>query len=119
MDRGAWGVAVHGVTESQDSAERLNNKAGSLAEACELLFVACGIWFPAQESNPRPLLWEHGVLATGPPGKPLPLHSETTVSTWAVLFNILRDSELLLSFTVSTLREPPSAPLRSCQYALE
>ena len=29
----------------------------------------CGILFPDQGSNPGPLHWEHGVLATGPPGK--------------------------------------------------
>ena len=33
----------------------------------ELLAVACGIHFPDQDL----LLWEHGVLATGPPGKSL------------------------------------------------
>ena len=43
MDRGAWRVAVLGVTESQDTTERLNNNVGSLVEACELSFVVCGI----------------------------------------------------------------------------
>ena len=33
------------------------------------LVVACEIWFPDQGSNPGPLHWERGVLATGPPGK--------------------------------------------------
>ena len=33
------------------------------------LVVACGIQFPDQGSNPGPLHWEHGVPATGPPGK--------------------------------------------------
>ena len=30
---------------------------------------ACRISFPDQGWNPGPLLWEHGVLATGPPGE--------------------------------------------------
>ena len=38
---------------------------------CELSVVACGIQFPDQGSNPDSLYWEHGVLATGPPGSPL------------------------------------------------
>ena len=38
------------------------NCRGSLASAY-------GIQFPDQESIPGPLHWEHGVLATGPPGK--------------------------------------------------
>ena len=33
------------------------------------LSVACGIYFPDQGSNLGSLLWEHGVVATGPPGK--------------------------------------------------
>ena len=36
----------------------------------ESLVVACGIQFPDKGSNPGPLNWECGVLATGPPGKP-------------------------------------------------
>ncbi|XDB51726.1 hypothetical protein ABFV05_005342 [Capra hircus] len=35
--------------------------------ACELLVVACGIWFPDQGLNLGPLNWECGVIATGPP----------------------------------------------------
>ena len=38
--------------------------------ACGLLVAACGIQFPDQGSNPGPLRWKHGVLATGPPGSP-------------------------------------------------
>ena len=41
----------------------------SLVAACQLLFVACGIWLPDQGSNLGPLHWKHGTLATGPPGK--------------------------------------------------
>ena len=33
--------------------------------------VACGIQFPKQRSNLGPLHWEHGVLASGLPGKSL------------------------------------------------
>ena len=35
----------------------------------DLFVVACGIQFPDQGLNLGPLHWEHGVLATGPPGK--------------------------------------------------
>ena len=35
---------------------------------CQILVAACGIQFPYQGLNPGPLYWEHGVLATGPPG---------------------------------------------------
>ena len=35
--------------------------------------LSCGKWdlVPQPEINPGPLHWEHGVLVTGPPGKPL------------------------------------------------
>ena len=42
-----------------------------LVVVCELLVVACGTWFPDQGSNPGPLHWECGVLATGPSGRSL------------------------------------------------
>ena len=35
------------------------------------IFAAQGIWFPDQGLSLGPLHWEHGVLATGPPGKSL------------------------------------------------
>ena len=35
----------------------------------ESLVAACGIWLPDQGSNPGALHWEHGVSATGRPGK--------------------------------------------------
>ena len=41
-----------------------------LVAAYELLAAACGIYFPDQGSNPGPLHWERGVLATGPRGSP-------------------------------------------------
>ena len=41
-----------------------------LAAAHEILVVCVwGTWFPAQGSNPGPLHYECGVLATRPPGK--------------------------------------------------
>ena len=43
---------------------------GSLVAACKLLVAAFRIQFPGQGSNPGPLHWEHGVLASGPPGSP-------------------------------------------------
>ena len=46
-----------------------------LVAACKLLVTACGIYFPDRGSNPGPLHWEHGVSATGPPGKSLSSHS--------------------------------------------
>ena len=42
-----------------------------LVVGCDLLVAACGTWFPDQGSNPGPLHWECGVLATGPPRKAL------------------------------------------------
>ena len=40
-------------------------------EVCELLVVACRIYFPDQESNLGPLHWAQEILATGPPGNSL------------------------------------------------
>ena len=40
--------------------------------AFEVLAAAYGISLPDEGSNPDFLHWELGVLATGPPGKPLP-----------------------------------------------
>ena len=37
------------------------------------LVAACGIQFPDQDWNPGPLLWECGVLVTGPSRRSLPL----------------------------------------------
>ena len=42
--------------------------------ACKHLVTACGVKFPDQGWNLGPLLWESGVLATGPPGKSLNWH---------------------------------------------
>ena len=38
-------------------------------EACKI--VGCGMWelVPCPGIEPSPLHWEHGILATGPPGK--------------------------------------------------
>ena len=40
-----------------------------LAAVCKLLVATRGLQFPDQGSNPGPLHWEHGVLATGQPVK--------------------------------------------------
>ena len=45
--------------------------ARSLVVTCKLLVAARGIKFPDQELNSRPLHWECGVLAIGPPRKSL------------------------------------------------
>ena len=42
-----------------------------MAACRELLVAACGIWVPDQRLNPGPLHCKRGVLATGPPGRPL------------------------------------------------
>lgn len=42
-----------------------------LVTACKPLVEACGIQSPYQGWNSGPLHWEHGVLATGLPGKSL------------------------------------------------
>ena len=41
--------------------------------ACRIFSFCCGPWdlVPWPGLNPGPLPWEHGVLATGPPGKSL------------------------------------------------
>ena len=51
-----------------------------LVAACGLPAVASGIKFPDQGLNPGPLPWEHGVSATGPPGKSLFSHLDFEVS---------------------------------------
>ena len=53
-------------------AEKTQEAAGRLLLFMwlqQILVAACGIQFPDQGSNPDPLHWEQGVLATGPPGK--------------------------------------------------
>ena len=40
--------------------------------AFDILVAACGIELPDEGSNPDFLHWELGIVATGPPGKPLP-----------------------------------------------
>ena len=42
--------------------------AGHLVVARGLLVMACGTWFPDQDSSPGPLHREHVVPATGQPG---------------------------------------------------
>ena len=42
----------------------------SLVVECKLLVAECGILFPDKGSNPGPLHWENGVLATGPQRSP-------------------------------------------------
>ena len=39
----------------------------ALVVDCELLVAVCGIYFPDQGSNPRPLHWELGVVTPEPP----------------------------------------------------
>ena len=46
----------------------------ALVAVCEHLDEVCGIYFLNQWSNPGPLHWEHGVLATGSPRKALLWH---------------------------------------------
>ena len=48
----------------------------------DLSVVAGRVQFPDQGSNPGPLLWEHGVLATGPPWESLSFFSHTNSSVW-------------------------------------
>ena len=62
-------LAVPGLSGSTWSLGSSLWHVGSLAVACELLVATCGIQFPDQGSNPGPLHWECGVLATGSPGK--------------------------------------------------
>ena len=63
--------------------------------ACILLVSASGIEFPDQGSNPGPLHWEQGVLATGPPAL-----GARSLSHWTT-----RDV-LLLHFRVNLVEDP-------------
>ena len=45
------------------------------------LVAICGIYFPNQGTNPGPLHCEHRVLASGPPGKSLPIFLNPVSST--------------------------------------
>ena len=65
-------LVVLGLSCSMHDLQSPLQDAESLAAACELLGATRGIQFPDQQSNPSPLCWESGVLATGPPGKSLP-----------------------------------------------
>ena len=58
-------VVAQGVCDLSCSTKDL------LVAACKLLVTAHGVRFPDQGSNPSLLHWDRGVLATGPPGKPL------------------------------------------------
>ena len=58
-------VVAQGVCDLSYSTQDL------LVAACKLLVTAHGVQFPDQGSNPSLLHWDRGVLATGPPGKPL------------------------------------------------
>ena len=51
-----------------------------------LRIIACGIHIPDQGSNPGPLHWEHGVLATGPLGQSL-----TRIFDWGMNTRAGRD----------------------------
>ena len=73
--------------------------AESLVVACELLVVACGILFSDQGWNPGPLDWEHGVLATGPPGK----SSSYRVYLWFSTYFLF---PMALRFTFGTFSLP-------------
>ena len=48
--------------------------------AFKVLVAARGVLIPDQRLNLGPLHWEHEVLATGPPGKPLVPSSSHTLS---------------------------------------
>ena len=58
------------LLSSRARAHQLCTGSGALQHSRSLA-EACGIQFPHRELNPGPLHWEHGVLATGPPGKSL------------------------------------------------
>ena len=56
----------------------------------QTLVVACGIEFLDQGSNPDPLHGQHGVLATGPPGKSLPFHILKSVFQRPVVLDLMK-----------------------------
>ena len=61
-----------------------------------LSIIACGIHFPDQGSNPGPLHWEHGVLATGPLGQSL-----TRIFDWGVNTRAGRDPFIYMCVLVA------------------
>ena len=62
-------LAVPGLSCSLGNLRSSLQHVGFLAATCKLLLATCGTYFPDQGLNLGPLLWECGVLATGPPGK--------------------------------------------------
>ena len=64
-----WWTYLHGRNRDTNLESRL--AASFLVEACQLLVVACGVYFPDQGLHLGLLDWELGVLATGPPEKSL------------------------------------------------
>ena len=64
---------------------------------CQVLVAARRIWFPDQGSNPGPLHWEHGVLATGPPGKSLDAFSLVITEIVIITYSLTGSSKFRLS----------------------
>ena len=94
-----------------------------LVSACELFVVACGIQFPVQFPdwglNPGPMNWEHGVLATGPPGKSLEIIFDTLQRIW-ILFSF-SEQFFYFFFFLSKCKEttvPDSLPRGSVDIVL-
>ena len=70
MDRRAWQAIVHRVTQSWTPLKRLST------QACTVVIVVPGLsyrlWGLSSLTRTQQLislLWEHGVLSTGLPGK--------------------------------------------------
>ena len=72
-------------------------RSSIFAVACKLLVGVCGIWSPDQGSNPEPLHWEHGVLATGPPSWEVPIMLACRT------LNHIQSFELQLSLSTNSL----------------
>ena len=89
----------------------------SLVITCkQLLVAACEIQFPDQESNPSPLHWEHGVLATGLPGHPHLFIYVMYSSLYPLIFYSFLVLLLSLSLLVTTNLFPVSVSLLLLSY---
>ena len=71
---------------------------GLLGAVREFLVATCGIYFPDHELNSGPLIWEHRILATGPPGKSLShRHSNLELCEGYIIKILQKDPEKDLS----------------------
>ena len=78
--------------------------------------MVCGTYFPDQGLSPGPLHWEHGNLATGPPGKsPKPLIKKIIIIK-NPLMKVKKESERAgLKLNIQKTKIMASGPITSWQ----